>query len=148
MLRHFGHLALLSIFSVFAIVCVLFLVIIGGPIVADTSGPVEIFNVVGMVKSLGSIVFSLSCASANFQAFITTKKSAQNRVSWMKVTGYVVIIGSLMCVVMGLAGYISFKGNTDGIILDNFEGPQFDFFKLMVACHLILYVRRYMCWLH
>ena len=41
---------------------------------------------------------------------------------------------------MGMAGYISFKGNTDGIILDNFDGHEFDFFKLMVAIHLIFYV--------
>jgi solute carrier family 38 (sodium-coupled neutral amino acid transporter), member 11 len=137
--RHFGHLAWLSLFSVFAIACVLFLVIIGGPLLAS-SGSVRVFNAIGTINSLGSIVFSLSCASANFQAFITTKRTARNRRSWMWVTAAVVIIGSLMCVAMGIAGYLSFKSDTEGIILDNFEGPQFDFFKIMVAAHLILYV--------
>lgn len=139
MLRHFGHLAILSIFSVFAIVCVLFLVIIGGPLM-ESGGDIVVFNGVGMVKSLGSIIFSLSCASANFQAFITTKKTARNRKSWMSVTAAVVFIGSAMCVAMGVAGYLAFKANTDGIILDNFTGHQFDFFKIMVAAHLIFYV--------
>eukprot|EP01035_Chromulina_nebulosa_P017271 gene17271-22805_t len=139
LLRHFGHLALLSLFSVFAILCVLFLVLIGGPILSR-NGSVQYFNISGTVKSLGSIVFSLSCASANFQAFITTQKTARNRVAWMGITGYVVSIGSFMCVAMGIAGYLSFKDLTDGIILDNFEGPQFDFFKVMVATHLILYI--------
>ena len=141
LLRHFGHLALLSIFSVFAIVCVLLLVIIGGPILQET-GYVRVINGLGTIKSLGSIVFSLSCAAANFQAFITTKKEARTRPAWMSITFWVVVIGSMMCVAMGIAGYLSFKSGTEGIILDNFEGPAFDFFKLMVAIHLILYVSR------
>lgn len=138
--RHFGHLALLSLFSVFAILCVLFLVIIGGPLLAS-SGNITVFNLVGTIKSFGSIVFSLSCGAANFQAFITTKKASRNRTSWMYITAAVITIGSLMCVAMGIAGYVSFKSDTEGIILDNFNGHQFDFFKIMVAAHLILYVR-------
>lgn len=139
--RHFGHLAWLSLFSVFAIACVLFLVIIGGPLLAS-EGSVRVFNALGTMNSLGSIVFTLSCASANFQAFITTKRTSRNRRSWMWITGAVVVIGSVMCVAMGVAGYLSFKSDTEGIILDNFSGPQFDFFKIMVAAHLILYVSK------
>ena len=137
--RHFGHLAFLSLFSVLTIVLVLGLVIIGGPL-EKIPGKIELFNGLGFLQSFGSIVFSLSCAAANFQAYITTDKSYQNRQSWMSVTGYVVAIGSIMCASMGIAGYSSFKETTDGIILDNFVGPQFDFFKVMVAGHLILYV--------
>lgn len=137
--RHFGHLAWISVFSVFAIVLVLGLVIIGGPI-ESISGPITYFNPLGTITSLGSIIFSLSCASANFQAYITTVESSQNRKSWMSITGWVVFIGSLMCVIMGVAGYLSFKSSTDGIILDNFIGAQFDFFKVMVSVHLIFYI--------
>lgn len=137
--RHFGHLAFLSLFSVFTIVMVLGLVIIGGPL-QQVPGTVLLFDGTGFVQSLGSIVFSLSCASANFQAYITTEKSSQNRTSWVWITAYVVFIGSLMCASMGVAGYASFKSGTVGIILDNFEGPKFDFFKVMVAGHLILYI--------
>jgi amino acid permease len=70
MFRHFGHLAYLSLFSIGAIVAVLLLVIIGGPIKHrdDNVGEnYDIFSIVGMLSSTGSIVFSLSCASANFQ---------------------------------------------------------------------------------
>lgn len=139
LLRHFGHLAWISIFSVFAIACVLLLVIIGGPI-ERVPGPTNVINGLGLTKSLGSIAFSLACAHANFQAYITTTESAQNRKSWMEVTGITVVIGSLMCIFMGIAGYLSFKDSTDGIILDNFKGHQFDFFKIMVAVHLIFYI--------
>jgi hypothetical protein len=41
---------------------------------------------------------------------------------------------------MGLAGYLTFKADTEGEILENFEQPGFDFFKAMVALHLIMYI--------
>ena len=55
------------------------------------------------------------------------------------------LIGSVMCATMGAAGYLSFKQDTEGIILDNFGGAKFDFFKVMVACHLILYASQFSC---
>jgi amino acid permease len=144
MFRHFGHLAFLSLFSVFAIVAVMSLVIIGGPIkrqtLNDDLGAVNVFNIGGMLSSTGSIVFSLSCAAANFQAFISTEKSAQNMPGWSKVTGSAVFIGAVMCAVMGIAGYLSFGRDTEGMILDNFPQHGYDIFKIMVITHLILYI--------
>jgi len=43
-----------------------------------------------------------------------------------------------MCVVMGLAGYLSFRDETDGMILDNFTTHFGDPFDLMLCLHLIL----------
>jgi len=114
-------------------------VIIGGPINA-VGGPVRVFNLSGSVSSLGSIVFSLDCSSANFQAFVASAEEERNMRSWMAITSYVVGIGALMCVSMGLSGYLSFKEDTQGIILDNFTAHGFDFFKIMVAAHLIVYI--------
>ena len=85
MFRHFGHLAYLSLFSIAAIVCVLMLVLIGGPIkhnVDGISNTYNVFSITGMLQSTGSIVFSLSCASANFQGFITTEKKSRNMNTW------------------------------------------------------------------
>lgn len=139
--RHFGHLAILSLFSVLAIVAVLLLVVIGGPLqYQQDSGSVNLFDAQGMLASTGSIVFSLSCASANFQAFISTAKEARTLTSWMGITAVAVFVGAGMCAAMGISGYLSFRDATDGEILDNFSGSQFDFFKVMVVCHLILYI--------
>jgi amino acid permease len=143
MFRHFGHLAYLSLFSIAAIVAVLLLVLIAGPIkhrVDHVSNDYDVFSALGTISSTGSIVFSLSCASANFQAFITTEKSAQNLTSWSWVTGTAVFSGTLMCAVMGIAGYLSFGNDTEGMILDNFPQHGYDFFKIMVVTHLILYI--------
>ena len=49
-------------------------------------------------------------------------------------------VGAVMCVAMGLAGYLSFGDQTQGMILDNFPQHGFDFFKVMVVTHLILYI--------
>lgn len=141
--RHFGHLAWLSLFSIGAIVAVLLLVLIAGPIkhrLGHKSNEYETFNALGMIRSTGSIVFALSCASANFQAFITTEKSCQNMKSWSWITGTAVLAGALMCVVMGLGGYLSFGDDTEGMILDNFHSHGYDFFKVMVVTHLIFYI--------
>jgi len=141
--RHFGHLAYLSLFSIAAIVAVLMLVLIAGPIKHQQDGvdsSYRIISVPGTISSTGSIVFSLACASANFQAFITTEKKAQNLESWSWVTGTAVAAGTLMCVTMGVAGYLSFGGDTEGMILDNFPQHGYDFFKIMVVTHLILYI--------
>ena len=61
MFRHFGHFAWLSLFSISAILAVLFLVIIGGPLRKE-SGPLTVIDISGTARSLGSIIFSLSCA--------------------------------------------------------------------------------------
>lgn len=143
MFRHFGHLAYLSLFSIGAIVAVLLLVLIAGPIkhtLGHKSNHYDVFSITGTLSSTGSIVFSLACASANFQAYITTEKKAQNMKSWSKITGSAVGVGSLMCVIMGLVGYLSFGSETEGMILDNFHSHGYDFFKVMVVTHLILYI--------
>ncbi len=143
MFRHFGHLAYLSLFSIGAIVAVLLLVLIAGPIIHSTdstSSDYKVFSLSGMLQSTGSIVFSLACTSGNFQAFISTEKSSQNMPSWAAITGKAVSIGTMMCMVMGVAGYLSFGDKTEGMILDNFGQHGYDFFKVMVVTHLILYI--------
>ena len=41
---------------------------------------------------------------------------------------------------MNIAGYLYFRQNTDGVIIDNFNAPGFDVFKLMIVMHLIFYL--------
>lgn len=104
LLRHFGHLAILSLFSILAIVLCIALVVIGGPVTTknDEKSDVVVFDVIGMLGSAGSIVFALSCAPANFQAYISTEKKSQNVSVWTWVTGGAVILGAIMCMIMGI----------------------------------------------
>lgn len=140
LLRHFGHFAIASVFSVGVVVAVMFLVLIGGPIDRVHGEPVRILDWHGTLRSLGSIIFTLSFSVANFQAFLTTEKVHQNARSWNSITGIVVLVGATMCLAMGLTGYLSFREETKGEILDNFSGNIFDVFKLAIICHFILYI--------
>jgi amino acid permease len=141
MFRHFGHLAWLSIFSIFTIVTIIFLTLIGGPLeYQPNKGNIKYFNINGFLSSFGSIIFALSCASANFQAYISTEKKSQNYNKWKYITGFATFGGALMCFIMGLSGYLSFRNCTGNNILDNFPQKKFDFFQVMICVHLILYI--------
>lgn len=142
LLRTFGHLVPLAVFSVLAIVVCLFLVLIGGPIVTahNDKAPLIWFDLQGTVISVGSIVLSLNCAFANFHAYDGVEDKSKSVKSWTRITGGAVAVGALMLMTMGIAGYLSFRDETDGEILNNFEGQQFDFFKAMIVIHLTLYI--------
>eukprot|EP01034_Spumella_vulgaris_P023248 gene23248-29452_t len=142
--RHFGHLAWLSLFSVAAIVAVLLLVMIGGPIKHDIEHydtDYTMFNFSGMLKSTGSIVFSLACASANFQAFVSTEKKSQNMTSWSWVTGMAVFLGAAMCAAMGVAGYLSFGSDTEGLrseLLPHMQHTLLTMFLLVLTTGVVI----------
>ena len=142
--RHYGHLAYISVFSICAISLVLAMVIIGGPIVGQqkgtNKGPISLLRGEGFLESLGSIVFALNCVQANFHGFTSTEEEHRTLPSWEKITGRAIAIGTIMCMAMGLAGYLSFKDQTEGDILSNFDAPGFAFFKLVVVIHLICYI--------
>ena len=143
LMRHFGHLAYVAVFSIITICCVLVLVTIGGPIRTrnDTfSEPINGFNLSGTLRSVGSIIFALGCTPACLQTYVAAEKSARNMKTWTHVTMYATMIGAAMCAIMGLAGYMSFQGKVQGNILTNFTTHAFDFFKMMVVIHLVCYI--------
>lgn len=59
---------------------------------------------------------------------------------WKAVMTSSVLAGGVLCYGTGLAGYLAFRGATQGDILDNFMGPIAAFFKILVIVHLILYI--------
>lgn len=141
--RHFGHLAVFSVYSLVSIAAVLLLVFIAGPIkhaAEDHSDHYRLFNLPGMLASTGSIVFTLECCSANFQAIVSTEHKSQNMRTWRMVTGSAVFSAAFLCACMGVAGYMSFGAVTEGQILDNFTEHSYDAFKVMVVIQLILYI--------
>lgn len=139
--RHFGHLTILAIFSIGAIWTVLFLVLIGGSFYQEpTNNNVNYFDSAGMLSSLGSMILALSICTGNFQAFASTEKKSQNIHDWQQVTAGAIGFGSCMCLCMGIAGYLYFRDETDGVIISNFTAPGFDFFKIMIVVHLICYI--------
>lgn len=135
--RYFGHLGFISIISIISIDSVLLLVLIGGPMNA-VSGPLNMFDIKGTLIKVGSVVFALSCAPATFHAHGSMRE--KDLKSWTKVTLWSVCLGSMMLVMMGLGGYLAFRQDTSGEILENFTGRYADFFKTMLVLHLCLYI--------
>mmetsp|Transcript_8040 Transcript_8040/g.11215 ORF Transcript_8040/g.11215 Transcript_8040/m.11215 type:complete len:463 (+) Transcript_8040:78-1466(+) len=140
--RFYGHFVLISIFSIFAISTVLVVVLFFGPTVgADdraASGAINWFSLSGTFSSLGSALFALSCAYAAFHAFEAMRRNTG--AAWAGATTPAVVIGAGMCTSMGLAGYLSFRDYTEGDILDNFSGSGWDFMKILLIIHLLLYI--------
>jgi amino acid permease len=104
MYRQFGHLALISVFSITAITLCLFLVLIGGPATTKSQFPsgVKLFDPLGTVTSAGSIILTLSCAAANFHAYLGADSSCQSLPEWSSITAWAVGLGSVMCLAMGI----------------------------------------------
>eukprot|EP00607_Mallomonas_marina_P006944 CAMPEP_0182429474 /NCGR_PEP_ID=MMETSP1167-20130531/29469_1 /TAXON_ID=2988 /ORGANISM="Mallomonas Sp, Strain CCMP3275" /LENGTH=378 /DNA_ID=CAMNT_0024613205 /DNA_START=270 /DNA_END=1406 /DNA_ORIENTATION=- len=135
--KYYGHLGAVSVLSVVAIDSVVLLVIIGGPL-EGVPGPVNMADPRGILSKIGSVVFALSCAPAAFHAYSAMKQ--QDMKSWRTVVVWSTCLGALMCAIMGIAGYLSFKDTTSGEILENFPGRYADFFKALMVAHLCLYI--------
>eukprot|EP00638_Chattonella_subsalsa_P004970 CAMPEP_0117756670 /NCGR_PEP_ID=MMETSP0947-20121206/14229_1 /TAXON_ID=44440 /ORGANISM="Chattonella subsalsa, Strain CCMP2191" /LENGTH=427 /DNA_ID=CAMNT_0005576327 /DNA_START=79 /DNA_END=1359 /DNA_ORIENTATION=- len=138
--RYYGHFVLISIFSIFAITCVMMTVIFCGPIegAANSSDSLNYFELEGTLTEFGSTMFALSCAYAAFHAFSSMKKTTEE--AWVQATVPAVIIGALMCIATGLMGYLSFRDSTSGDILDNFTSTGYEAVKALVIIHLLLYI--------
>eukprot|EP00903_Cladosiphon_okamuranus_P006099 g6009.t1 len=149
LIRHFSNLRWLSVFSFCALLSVVGLVVIGGPIYAneeramprhdpDLDASVVWWDWPGSVAKLGSIVFALSCAPAVLHGY--TSMTPRSTRAWRSVATWTVAAGSCLCYAMGLAGYLSFRDAVDGDILLNFTGLLASVFKLVVVIHLVLYI--------
>lgn len=139
--REFGHLACISVVSVAAIAGVIVLVLAHGPYVGSNLGqtPATLlwWRPAGLNK-IGSITFALGCAHSTFHAY----RSIDPKVSWGSTVAGATCVGALMCVVTGLAGYLSFGTAVKAEVLDSF--PNSDVvatpLKFLVILHLLFYI--------
>jgi proton-coupled amino acid transporter len=137
--REFGHLAFASVFSVIAVVSVILLVLIGGPIRGEMgSFQVEAYVHGGILTQMGAIFFSLNGTFASFQTFTSMENMTSS--GWKQASLCSICIGVLFTFITGLVGYLSFGPDTKGIILENFTGHYADFFRVMMVFHLCLYI--------
>ena len=139
--KHFGYLGIISVISISAVVCVLFLVIIAGPIVSKSKVKKPIyFTKNGAAQELGSIIFALCCTTCTFHTFRYLRTDLQTTHKWRQIAGTAVIIGAFFLISMGLVGYMIFGNETKSLIVSNFHGSYADVFKLLVIIHLLLYI--------
>ena len=91
----------ISFISIGCITLITVLVVIAGPIYG-IRGYIQVFNISGMFQKLGSIIFALSCTSATFHAYGSTKDATP--LLWKRIMSASTVGGSFLCCLMGLAG--------------------------------------------
>jgi len=141
LLRNFAHLAVASYISIFVIGSIMLLVIIGGPVKHDLNNYDHNYNLgnfQGSINTIGDIVFALGYISATFHAYQGMKVKSTKR--FRRLTLVTTTLGSFMCFITGLAGYLSFGSTTETNILSNFDGTVGSVFKVVLIIHLILFI--------
>ena len=139
MLRRFGNFAWISVYSTFVMVIIVFFILIGSPLeYKPNAGSVRYFDIRGLISSFGSIIFSVSFTTDNFQAFISTEPTLRSIEKWKFITCFATTCGSLSIFILALAGYLSFRNCTNQNILDNFPQKRYTFFQVIVCIHHVL----------
>lgn len=149
LIRNFGHLSRVSFVSMVAVCTNVFVVLVQGiysiimrwfQSTSDSSSVVvEMFSLSGVLSSLGSVVFAFSFSAALFPALRAGEALLQEsphvaRAS-LRVT---VMLGVLVCFVIGLSGYLSYGSDTQSDILLSFEGLLGIVLQAVFAIHLCL----------
>ncbi|CAM9281738.1 unnamed protein product, partial [Hapterophycus canaliculatus] len=149
LIRHFSNTRVLAAVSLGVVTGVVVLVVILGPFLAAVErrsaegetaldAPLLWWNWTGSFAKMGSVIFALSCAPAALHSYTAMEKRDERE--WSSVAKIAVVLGGVLCFVTGIAGYLSFRGATQGDILDNFSGWIASIFKIGVVGHLILYI--------
>jgi hypothetical protein len=71
--------------------------------------------------------------------YMASSAEGQTPRKWSLICLLSVFAGLLMCIFMGLAGYLSFRDSTNSFILVNFTQRWADIFLIMFVIHLIFF---------
>lgn len=124
--RDMASLSITSLFSVLADVVLVFFIAIFSPVqdtVADAGG----FGQILMKDSINPTLFIglgiLSTAMACQHSAFIVSGSLENKTMtrWGTVTGFSITLSAILCLILGVWGYLGFLDETEGDVLNNFE---------------------------
>lgn len=141
--RKLGNLAFAAYISIVAITSVVLLVLIGGPLTEvtdDASTTLNLFSFAGGMGTIGSVAFAFGYSASVLHAYTAISSPVKTLENFTYVALATTGIGVLMCFLVGLVGYLSFRASTESDILDNFTGTLGAVFKIVVIIHLIFYI--------
>lgn len=128
MVRDFSTLAYTSMISVTADLLLVVFVAVFSPVTSSIANAGGLGNVIrsnainaeGFFIGFGVLTIAMTCQHS---AFIVAG-SLQNLTSsrWGQVTMYSLSISCTLCLILGITGYLGFLDQTQGDILNNFEG--------------------------
>ena len=137
-LRVYGHLAIVSAFSMFAIFAIFVMVLAGATSVAYSDDVETIYIKGGALSQVGGVIFALTCSFGSMQTF--TAMAAPTKENWRFCAGVASFIAFILLFCIGITGYYAFGHGTKSFILNNFTDHWADFFKLLFIIHMCMYI--------
>ena len=124
--RDIAMLAKASSLALVSMVIILVTVLIQGPLApADLKGPIKSSLIInsGVFQAIGVISFAFVCHHNSLLIYGSLKTPTMDR--FAKVTHWSTSISMVACLVMALAGYLTFGSKTQGNVLNNFRNDNF-----------------------
>jgi amino acid permease len=140
LVRNFGHLTIVAYFSILMMSMVTLVICIDGPIEYSSVGVGKIrwFSFSGSVLAMSNLIYSLGFSPAvlyTYGALDTKYKKDMNRIVLVAV-----LIGTAMCFMIGLTGYLLFRDSTNANILENFSGTIARICDVGMITHFALFL--------
>lgn len=124
--RDIAMLAKASSLALVSMVIILVTVLIQGPLApAELKGPIKSSLIInsGVFQAIGVISFAFVCHHNSLLIYGSLKTPTMDR--FAKVTHWSTSISMVACLVMALAGYLTFGSKTQGNVLNNFRNDNF-----------------------
>ncbi len=129
MQRDMASLAITSLFSVLADVVLVAFIVGFSPIAESVEnaggfGTVLINDSINptLFVGLGILSTAMACQHSAFIVSGSLKNKTMDR--WAKVTGFSITLSAILCMVLGVAGYLGFLENTESDVLNNFDADS------------------------
>mmetsp|Transcript_117 Transcript_117/g.163 ORF Transcript_117/g.163 Transcript_117/m.163 type:complete len:421 (+) Transcript_117:288-1550(+) len=126
MQRDMASLAITSIFSVLADVILVFFIMTFSPIqesVEDAGGFGEVLlnDAVNPTLFIGLGILSTAMACQHSAFIVSGSLENKTMTRWSMVTGFSITLSTILCLILGVCGYLGFMDETQGDVLNNFD---------------------------
>lgn len=130
MQRDMASLAITSIFSVLADVILVLFIVSFSPIQESVEnaggfGQVLLNDSVNPTIFIGLGILSTAMACQHSAFIVSGSLENKTMTRWSKVTGFSIAISALLCLILGICGYLGFLDETQGDVLNNFDQDSY-----------------------
>lgn len=134
--RKYGQLVIIAYYSIAMALFATLLVCVEGPYFyydKYKNDDIKWFSPMGGLRSVGSVIFALGFAPAVLHTYSTANREC--RTHFTSIAFSTTIIGTLICYLVGVIGYLTFRSSTQADILQNFSGHIATLCKIGVLFH-------------
>jgi sodium-coupled neutral amino acid transporter 11 len=129
MQRDMASLAITSIFSVLADAILVGFIVTCSPIsetVEDAGGFGAVLrnDAINPTLFIGLGILSTAMACQHSAFIVSGSLENKTMTRWGKVTGFSITLSAILCLILGICGYLGFLENTQGDVLNNFDNDS------------------------